>query len=248
MSALAVLLGRERETVVLVAFSDESDQDSGPIVVVSAVIMNMDSQWPCVGKAMNAIQPGREIKGQPLFKDLRNGRHREKADKKLSQVVSVVTDNLLPVFPGTIQRAWFDDMMRKLGNTKTTAYEVAFALCLHRVDMWMHTIFPKEQVVWISDDAGKYEKTIPEALAVWRQNADAGLSLEQMMPQALHIADTIFYGSSKRSRSIQIADVCCSVLREYLAGNPDAKKYYDHLAIQLQHSPAPYPYGVIASA
>ncbi len=141
--------GAGRKITVLVAYSDESGQDEGPIAVLTAALLNIDSQWPPLAAELEVIEPvrHREIKGQALFKDLRNGRQCKRADSTLLKIISAVCDNRLPIFSGAVRRDWLakDEIRRsKISDkvAKTTPYEMAFALCLHRIDMYVHTIFP----------------------------------------------------------------------------------------------------------
>jgi hypothetical protein len=248
--SLAILLGKGGKTIVLVAYSDETgteEMGTSPITVVTAVLMNMDTQWPAVARRMEEIEPlrHREIKGRKLFKDLRNRRRCDEANRTLTNVLSMVFVNRLPVFQGAVRRRYVFDIMKRIQAHKTTPHDLAFAICLHRVDSWVRAAFPKEQVVWISDNAGHYEQKITNAMANWRQNAKSGLSLREIMPQALHIADTVYFGDSKTSRALQIADVCCSTIREHFLNNPSAQPYFDILRPQMQNDNMPYPEGAV---
>jgi len=219
--SLAILLGPEGKTVVFVAYSDETgvDDEDSPFAIVAAVLLNMDSQWPPVIKALEQLQPNRhrEIKGRQLFRDLRDGRKRKRADELLSGVLNIAFENRLPVFQSPpVNKAGFKKYVAATApGTKRTVHDFAFAMCLHSVDVWVHTTFPTDQVVWISDDAGHYEEAIAESLALCRGNVKYGLPLKSLGPQAIHIADTVYFGSSKASRALQLADVCCSTIREH---------------------------------
>ena len=52
-----------------------------------------------------------------------------------------------------------------------------------------------------------------------------------------HIIDTVYFGDSKESRALQIADACNYIIRRHLAGKPDAASYFNMLVPQLQLGP-----------
>jgi hypothetical protein len=76
-----------------VVYSDESGTGSiaeEPITVVTALMLNLDSQWEPVHQDLEALRPSPtfEFKGGRLFRELRNGRRRERADAILRGILS----------------------------------------------------------------------------------------------------------------------------------------------------------------
>jgi hypothetical protein len=60
-----------------------------------------------------------------------------------------------------------------------------------------------------------------------------------------HVIDTIYFGDSKESRALQLADVCNYVIRRHLVGKANAAPYYRLIEPQLTLSPilfAPEPF------
>jgi uncharacterized protein DUF3800 len=268
--------------VLRVVYSDESGtgDEKQPITVVTALLLNIDSQWEPVERnlsGLKAITPpkllrgtgetqalyapgqGRELKGSLLFKGLRGkirGVAPSKAAEILTDILSVVTRHRIRLFHGAIDRAGRAEWNRNHGFSESiqTDQEAAFDECLRRLDGFVHTFMPKERELWIADKSG-FEKSMKhglqffqwaqaidtdrlrELLAVLRGKesarslADLGLALRNEQPS--HVIDTIYFGDSHESLALQLADVCCATIAQYLRGKDDAEPFYNLISRQV---------------
>jgi len=192
-----------------VAYSDESGTGDNKqlITVVTAILLNMDSQWPPVERelsALKALMPrellrgsgkflslfiygrDRELKGDLLFKGLRGKMHgvaRQKAAESLMQVLSVAVKNDVQIFHGAIDRTGRSEWNREHGVSESlqTDQEAAFDECLRRLDGFVHIYMPKERVLWIADKSG-FEASVKHGLKFfqWVQGIDTD-TLTQML-------------------------------------------------------------------
>jgi len=71
--------------------------------------------------------------------------------------------------------------------------------CLREADNYIHTVSPKENPLWIADDAGSYEIDLKQALRSIREVQRMNLSgafpqLEFPEPRFSKITETIYFG------------------------------------------------------
>jgi hypothetical protein len=261
--SLTVLLGPERKTIVRVVYSDESgvgSEKDEPLTVVAALMLNIDSQWhPLLDSIESTLQSilGREdistyeIKARLLYHQI--GRDEPTAKALMAALMTLLHKHLVPVFYGAVDRAGYLYFMReifirsvysthaeeRLKHVRPTlgAFGEALKLCINRVDSFVHTALPDEQVLWIHDK-GKYDDAAKRELANVRGFGASELGsllregLEGYLEQS-HIVDTIYFGNSRESRALQLADACCSTITRYLRGDAIAAPYYALLKQQV---------------
>ncbi len=227
-----------------VVFSDESgtgDEAIEPLTVVTALMFNMDTQWEPMAAALDKLAPSPEyeFKGRKLFGALRNGRQRAQADRLLRGVLQTIPDNSLFVFYGACDRAGMRAAeLIAPDATPWSPQEVAFHICMDLVDKLIVTAFPNERVLWISDKSG-YEAANRSRLRdlgeftqvdklphVPEDMIDRLMGDPTVRPHQTPIIDPIYFGDSKESRGLQLADVCCSVITNRFRGQAIAEDYY----------------------
>jgi hypothetical protein len=163
-------------TIVRVVYSDETGTGSieeEPLTVVTALMINMDSQWADVSNDIVGIRPfRREFKGHRLYRDLRNGRQHVDADAILRQVLAIPKKRRLPLFYGAVDRVsfrrlkpnvlnWLPPAERQYPPNLASEIGSAFDHCMDKVDTYVHTLLPGEQVLWIADKS-QYEKLLKD--------------------------------------------------------------------------------------
>jgi hypothetical protein len=93
-------------TALKVVYSDESLTDSKeakPVTVVTALLLDMDSQWPLVSKDVSAIGHPGEFKGKQLFYDLRkNTKEKPDSERCLTQLLSIPFNRGIQIFYGAV--------------------------------------------------------------------------------------------------------------------------------------------------
>lgn len=259
-------LGPERRSVVRVVYSDESGLGSErdePLTVVAGLMLNMDSQWHPV---LEAIErgivdhigkddiSGYEIKGRSLYHGIRNGN--KKSAKLMTSLMGIPSQHHIPVFYGAIDRSGFkyfmrnrhklrghsDDQSEQPDPDPHETFLEALKDCISRVDSFVHTVFPREQVLWIHDK-GRYdehakiglrdERDFTNANSPWKKLRQEILGIAPIPTVRSHIVETIYFGNSQESRAIQLADVCCSTITRFLRGDSTAAPYYEILRPQV---------------
>jgi hypothetical protein len=221
--------------VVRVVYSDEAgtgDEREEPITIVTAVMINLDSQASPVLAALNkALPANREVKGRRLYKDLRSGRHRNEADGILRGVLSVAANHHLQIFYCAISRAG----LRRAANADTgrdRSLDVAYLECFGQVDDYLQGAACEERILWIADRNPPSEQNIKnkrDALEFLRRNP-----LTQVIrARDSHIVDTVYFGDSRDSRLLQMADICCATIRIRLSKERIADPYYNLIRQQI---------------
>ncbi len=164
-----------------VVFSDESGcgDETEPLAVVTAILINLDNQWEPIQRELSAIRatmppelldkthyPVTEIKGSKLFKALRDKWGKVKPStvaEFLRRILLLVPSHSIHIFHGAIDRAGRQKFLAKTGLPKLSEQEEAFRECLGHLEDFVHAIFPKERVLWIADHSG-HEKFVKEGL------------------------------------------------------------------------------------
>jgi hypothetical protein len=261
--SLAVLLGPEPKTVVRVIYSDESgigSEKDEPITVVAGLMLNIDSQWhPVLESIEQSLREtlGKEdistyeIKAKNLYHQIRRGDPTAKA--LMAALMKIPQQHLVPVFYGAIDRAGYMYFMREIYtrsvygsnperrmsmvNPPLDTFSEAFLQCIGRVDSFVHTAFPTEQILWIHD-RGRYDEDAKQQLDKIRSlgASELGAAFRQALEGYLersHVVDTIYFGNSRESRALQLADACCSTITRHLRGDPTASPYYELLKPQV---------------
>jgi hypothetical protein len=210
------LLGGQCMRVVYSDESTGSDERANAITVVTAIVLNMDSQWPSVSKDIRAIGYKGEFKGKQLFRDLsKNTKEKMNSARYLTQLLSIPSDRGLFIFYGAVDDKGLARYRKDVKRVRQpTARELAMAVCLKRVDSFMLAVCPKENAIWIADRC-ETNQTLTEMMFsdvthLQERNVSDVYGGEER--HELKIVDAIYEGNSARSRALQLADVCCSTI------------------------------------
>ena len=238
MSLAILLRPPERRAIVRVVYSDESGMDKGdvqPITVVAAIMLNMDSQWHPVREAiekaiMDVLNKTKndlshyEIKTATLFHQIKRGD--EKAWELLRRLVEIPQRQAFPVFQGIVDRSEIDQVLKKSElqiDSATLCFREALRDCLVAANRYVRTGFSAEQILWIHDSGGSYNKHGKDQLRSlrWIHDEDNLKTLlvehQYISPdmKAFHIADMMYFGDSAESRALQLADVCAVTIARF---------------------------------
>ncbi len=225
-----------------VVYSDEfgtGNVGKEPIMVVCAIMLNLDSQWEPVEHALRLIPPQfkrRELKGGRLLRDVRN--KKLGADEALRQILSIPRACHLPIFFGAVSREGFRKAQSMTDTGFTSVLHAAFTHCLERVASYIYTAFPKEKVLWIADGGRERELREELSLAKFATDIISNSSKAGVSQQSTCMVDTVYFGPSEKSLAIQLADVCCFVIGQKLMNNTMILPYYDLIKIQIVNSDA----------
>ncbi len=235
-------------SVVRVVYSDESGTGNlkdEPITVVAAIMLNLDSQWESVDASLAQLPSRREFKGKGLYKDLRKNRHVTEADKILRLFLSIPVNHHIPIFFGAVDRASFARNKKGLlgvGSLASshTVLDSAFEHCFDQVDSYALSAFPRERVLWIADHNEPSEGDIRQRHHWF--NIGVAVDVPGLMglrpAKETHqprIVDTLYFGHSKHSRLLQLADICCSTIMLHLRKQLIAEPYYALIRRRVVH-------------
>jgi Protein of unknown function (DUF3800) len=247
-SMVGIFRLEEGASFVRVVYSDESGTGNlkdEPITVVAAIMLNLDSQWESINADLAQLPSRREFKGRSLYKDLRKNRHAIEADEMLRLLLSIPLDHHIPIFFGAVDRASFarnKKGMLGVGSLASshTALDSAFEHCFDQVDSYALSAFPRERVLWIADHNEPKETDI-RLRHSWF-NIGVAVDVPGMMglrpAKETHqprIVDTLYFGHSKQSRLLQLADVCCSTIMLHLRKEQLAEPYYALIRRRVVH-------------
>lgn len=178
------LLGHLRTETVRVVYSDESgvgSKDEEPIVVIAALMINVDEQWTILESELEKIKAEtpaillheeREFKGSLLYGAIRKSERLraigrsdsdlEKAREVLARLLDTTNRCSVPIFYGATDRIGYErykGMWSGVESKSATEHDVAFDACFARVDRWAHGDLPREEkILWIHDHRGKEEE------------------------------------------------------------------------------------------
>lgn len=146
----------------------------------------------------------------------------------LHKVFEILIKYRIPIVYGAVDRKGFDEYQAKRRSRiqfpeededKTTAYDIAFSECLVRLDSAAWT-FTDERLLWIADRSDKQrEPATKTALELYRSGQVTSIARQLGKAEdigRISVADTIYFGHSSESVALQLADVCCSTVTNYL--------------------------------
>ncbi len=141
----------------------------------------------------------------------------------LHKVFEVLIKYRIPIFYGAVDRQGFIDYQKRPRATEedktATAYDIAFSECLVRLDSTAWT-FTSERLLWIADRSDRQrEPATKSALELYRLGQITSIAKQLGKPEdisRISVADTIYFGHSSESVALQLADVCCSTVTNYL--------------------------------
>ncbi len=228
---------------MFLAFSDESgcgDLQVEPILVVAAFVINPDTAWNDVTCDMASavkdwVQKERqrnfEFKARELFSHL--DRPGNKA--MVTALAKIPANRYLTVYYGAVHRQGFIDRASKLlvggsyphklkpDDWLELTQALAFSLCATRLEAAFRQFLPEEKVLWIADNV----KAANSMATCLRRYQGTPLISGMEGTQLEHIADTIFFGDSKTSGMLQLADFFNYVISGWLMKKPKVLPYFE---------------------
>jgi Protein of unknown function (DUF3800) len=219
---------------VRLIYSDESgvgDVRVEPITVVAAIMINADTQWKLIEAEVMAIldllpphKRGDEFKGSRLFGQLSKGNN----ELILRRFLSLIPQFDIPVSVGAVHR---EGWRRHCGETNNSVaidriQDIAFLLSAVTAEHVMSDICSNEMALWIADETRK-KTGIKEVLQLFQRR--------QLLPnnertQLNHIVDTAYFGDSKESRALQLADACAYFVKQHHMSNQSAERFFQIIA------------------
>jgi hypothetical protein len=228
---------------VRVIYFDEagvSDKNVEPIAVVSAVIVDGDSQWRPIEADIDDII-GRfvpeedrehfEFHAKALFsrdKSLTKGKWTRKLrEDTLSAFLGLIPKHELYVISTAVDRQGWENAFpqdRRPKDGVMAAQDFAFSACLQTVNTWFQVAAPEEVGICIADqsDRWKWMKDLPRHYR--RHLPKDYVHADQLL--ITNIVDSVYFGDSHDSIGVQLADACSFFVKRHLMKRENSEKFF----------------------
>jgi hypothetical protein len=213
-------------------FSDESglgDEIQEPILVVAAVIIDGDHQWRPIETAKDEIlqahvpeakRPTFEFKASRLFGQLSKGNN----EAILRQLLQIVATFQLPITWAAVDRAGMKNEYASQGLKcpKELMQDLAFSIAATQTEYLMRKMWSGERAIWLADET----RANPKMTASLRMLQVKAPFDDEELTKFEHIIATIFFGSSRLSTGIQLADACNFFIKRHHMGDASADRFF----------------------
>jgi len=106
--------------------------------------------------------------------------------------------------------------------------DISFRICIEIVEDWFRENANTGLGLLISDESEKAVKNaMQNAFHLFRNRV---LSSPPVRGKLEHLHDDMYFGDSKYSKGIQLADICTLVISRHLAGYSDTEDLYQQLS------------------
>ncbi|HEV2383477.1 MAG TPA: DUF3800 domain-containing protein [Terriglobia bacterium] len=166
-------------------------------------------------------------------------------------MLGLVAANELPIVYGAVDK----EKLRNSPTADARPINAAFRCCTLGVEQWMCKHAPKDLGLLIADDTKNEEdkESIKNAFRDWRPRLKLVESGEVMRMAfegeefsevkllksdsvLQHLADDMYFGDSRDSVGIQLADMCGFVINRHLSGKEDSEYLYQKIASHIAFS------------
>jgi hypothetical protein len=224
------------------------DEIQEPIITVASVLLHGDFETGPVERDAEAIigtvpehlRDGFEFHAKELFSgsDKFKGWRKDDRHAALRAFMELIPKYELPVHTiGILKEGFWAAVshlrayMNRDANTHAV-HEAAFMNCAITVETWFKEFADSERGICIADET-KARNVIKSNFrdlrkAPWITEQTARLN---------HLIDTIYFGDSKESIFLQLADCCAFFVKRTMMGRADAKPFYE--IIERKVAPQP---------
>jgi hypothetical protein len=166
------------------------------------------------------------LSGKPPFHNIK----RDRALEILSTAVSAVNGMDIPVVYGAVDL----DKLNATNYATANAIDMAFRICVKLVEEWFQENARDGLGLLISDDADqKIKHAVLNAFHLFRNRVISSPPTRGILQ---HLHDDMYFGNSKFSKGIQLADICTLLISRHLAGYSDTEDLYRDLSRMLVKS------------
>ncbi len=232
---------------VRIIYIDDSKEEKRPdkFQVIGAVIINdaifdgleqhlayylYELVEPDVGKPFEECHACDLLAGNPPFENVK----RQRAIEIFSHAIAAVNQMNIPVIYAAV------DLVRL--NTATygsaSAVDMAFRSCVQLIEQWFKEESPDSLGLLVSDNGDKgVKEAMLKSFHLFRNRAISSPLVRGVLE---HLHDDMYFGDSKFSKGIQLADICTLIIRRHLAGYEDTEDLYQELSRSIvKHSMEP---------
>jgi len=241
--------------VVYMDGAGSGDEGLEPICVYAGVIVRPDEDWTDLERTLKTIrdeeyQPRNsesfEFHACDLFEESK-GKNGERAYRTLMALLDVPAALELPIVCGAINRQFTTEFMKGLKpradnpkkelNKTTPGFRwndviPAFILCAQAAESWFRKCAANERCLLIADESNKPGSGRPTI------DEDTKIELRRIRQhrkyQLDHIINTVYFGDSRFSLAIQLADACAYFIKRHLMGREDSDLYFRKIKEQIK--------------
>ena len=141
---------------------------------------------------------------------------------KISHLLSVISSFKLPIIYGAIDKVKLENALYASANPM----DMAFKVCAEGIVKWMSENAPRELCLFIADDS-EDKRVRADLRRAFRQLRPALRPPYLKDPQG-HIHDDMYFGDSRDSIGIQLADLCSFFIFKHQVSdnNADSEGFY----------------------
>jgi hypothetical protein len=147
-----------------------------------------------------------------------------KCHELMQNALELVRDCKFPIIYGAVNRDSLDQELYRTADP----IDIAFRLYLKSLESWFKSQgVPKNGLLIVDNSRSHVRKSITEVFYRHRRRG-VGKSNEGSFPHALnnYLLDDIYFGDSKNSMGIQLADICVCFISGHLRGKAEAEGFY----------------------
>ncbi|MGA9058939.1 MAG: DUF3800 domain-containing protein [Terriglobia bacterium] len=148
--------------------------------------------------------------------------------RAMHSLLMQVRDKKLPIVYGAV------DVPKLRGKLYGSAspIDIAFRICAEGIDGWLDANDPQQFAVLIADDFadGKIKAELRQS---FRQLRNQVRPPDFSCGKLQHVHDGMYFGDSKDSIGIQMADLCSYFIAKHLEGDTTAEGFYNTIKDQI---------------
>lgn len=146
-------------------------------------------------------------------------------------LLNLIQSQKLTVIYGAVNKKLLANQMW----ASASPIDICFRICAEAIEQWLTTDGKEEFALLIADDFEKQQKA--ELKKSFRQLRKPIRPPQWTLPKLEHVHDAMYFGDSKDSIGIQLADLCSYFILKHLEGGDRAAEgFYNILAPQIVYS------------
>lgn len=229
-------LCKPKDKLVYIAYLDDSMEDATHQIIGATIVHDRDflrieaSLQEMVAKYIpRELHDSFEFHASALFhqKPPFDKIERDKAYSILRDCVKMMAEAPIAIVYGGV------DLRKLRSGVFATAQpvDVAFRLCIPEIEKWFQENAPDELGIFIADDTKNHHQK-ENLLKAFRANRFLQIEKAgafEIVDNGLlpHIHDDMYFGDSRYSKGLQLADVSCFIIQRHLQEKEDTESLYN---------------------
>jgi hypothetical protein len=182
-------------------------------------------------KADEFWQKFEEFKGWQLFGGYGpfDGINQETRFGIIEYLLNLVSEFKMPIVYGAVEK----EKLRKKSYGSALPLDMCFRICMDGIAEEMQRDFRHDFALLVADNSNADAKRLRESFYEFRR----GMKREGREPfPTPHLHDDMYFGDSKYSIGIQLADLCGYFISKHLEGNPAGEGFYNLIKDRIVYS------------